>query len=431
MRKVLMLSLILGLCCSGTATSQESAKSGDWPEWRGPHRDGISTETGLLREWPKDGPKLLWSAKEVNGGKSVGTGYASIVIANGRIYTLGDRDGNECVLCLSESTGKILWTAPFTSAYRDGGPRCTPTVAGNRVYGLSPLGVLVCVDAEGGSILWQKDLKKDFGGKMMSGWNYSESPLVDGAKLICTPGGKDAAMVALNKETGEPIWKCEAPKNCGAGYASIVIAEVGGIRQYITLLGRELGLVGVNAKTGKFLWSYPKVANGTANIPTPIVKGDHVFASTAYGTGAALLQMVPDGQGGINAAEVYFLKAKTLQNHHGGMVLLGDYVYGGHDHNKGFPFCLEMKTGKMVWGPERGPGDGSAAVLYADGNLYFRYQNNTMALIEATPNGYNLKSSFQLPKGTSTPGWQHPVIHQGKLFLRANDQLFCYDIKQK
>jgi outer membrane protein assembly factor BamB len=434
MRKALVTSLALGLLWTASAPAQDrpaGVKTTDWPEWRGPNRDGICTETGLLREWPEAGPKLLWSAKEVNGGKNVGSAYASVVIAGGRIYTLGNRDKDGCVICLEEATGKVLWTTPFCKAYGDGGPRCTPTVAGNRLYGLYPNGELVCVDTEQGSILWQKDLKKDFGGHMMSGWNYSESPLVDGDKLVCTPGGKTAALVALNKETGETIWSCYAPKDCGAGYSSIVVTNAGGVRQYVTLMGRELGLVGVDTEKGKFLWNYAKVANGTANIPTPIVDGDHVFASTAYGTGSALLRLEPDGKAGVIANEVYFLKAKTLQNHHGGMVRLGDYIYGGHDHNKGYPFCLEMKSGKIVWGPERGAGDGSAAVLYADGHLYFRYQDNTMALIEATPKGYNLKSSFRLPKGTSSPGWQHPVIHQGRLYVRANDQLYCYDIKQQ
>jgi outer membrane protein assembly factor BamB len=459
MRRHLAASLVMGLVWANCVHSQprsaaaaaasrgmlpaapaRSVKTGDWAQWRGPNRDAICTETGLLREWPDGGPKLVWNAKNVNNGKNVGSGYASIVIANGRIYTLGDRDNvpdsdpkekRGCVICLEEATGKVLWVTPFCKPYGGDGPRSTPTVAGNRVYGLSPHGDLVCLDAVSGSHLWQKDLKKDFGGRMMSGWNYSESPLVDGNKLVCVPGGKDAGVAALNKETGDVLWKCALPKDCGAGYASIVITNAGGVRQYVTLMGPQLGLVGVNSENGKFLWHYSKVANGTANIPTPIVHDDQIFASTAYGTGSALLELGSDGNGGVEAKEVYFLKGKQLQNHHGGMVLLGDYVYGGHDHNKGFPFCLEMKSGKMAWGPERGPGDGSAAVLYADGHLYFRYQDNTMALIEATPKGYHLKGSFKLPQGTSSPGWQHPVIHQGKLFIRANDQLYCYDIKQR
>src|SRR5262249_4327903 len=217
----------------------------------------------------------------------------------------------------------------------------------------------------------------------------------------------------------------------GAGYASIVIAEVGGIRQYITLLGHGKGggLVGVAADSGKLLWNYPRIANGTANIPTSLVKGDLVFCSTGYGTGAALLKLIPSGDG-VRIEEQYFFNGKQLQNHHGGMVLLGDHLYGGHGHNQGLPFCLNMTTGKFAWGPERSVGDGSAAVAYADGNLYFRYQNNVMALIEATPKACHLRSSFELPKDMGT-GWQVPVIINGCMYIRGNNQILCYDLKQR
>lgn len=419
----------------------------DWYQWRGPERNAICTETGLRKEWPKEGPRLFWDARKVNGGHSVGTGYSSMAITQGKIFTQGDRYTEEkmdvekdgkiqkktvrkpeggYVFCLDAATGKELWKTKLGPAQSDG-PRGTPTVDGDRVYALTRQGILACLKVKDGSIVWQKDFKKDFNGHMMSGWDYSESPLVDGEKLACTPGGKDAALVALNKLTGEVIWKCETPVNSGAGYASIVITKVGNIRQYITLLGPQLGLVGVEADTGKFLWNYKKIANGTANIPTPLVHDDYVFTSTGYNTGAALLQLVPSN-GGIDVKEVYFLKGNELQNHHGGMVMLGDYVYGGHGHNQGFPFCLEWKTGKFAWEPQRGPGSGSAAVLYADGLLYYRYESGQMALIEATPKGYHLKSSFQVP--ISGNGWPHPVIANGKLYLRGADQLLCYDLKQ-
>jgi outer membrane protein assembly factor BamB len=430
MYRVLFVPLLAALLVPAHAADVKSSK--DWPQWRGPNRDAVCTETGLLREWPKGGPKLLWGTREVNGKDNVGSGLSSIAVAGGKIYTLGDRGGKGNIVCLDEATGKVLWVTPFSPTYSDRGPRCTPTVDGNRLYALSPQGILVCADLSDGHIVWKKDFAADFGGRMMSGWSYSESPLVDGDKLVCTPGGKKAVVAALNKETGAVIWKCEAPKDTGAGYASIVVADVGGVRQYVTLVGQELGLIGVNANTGKFLWNYKKVANGTANIPTPLVKGDLVFASTAYGRGTVLLHLEPSGDGGTNAKEVYWLGARDLQNHHGGMVMVGDYVYGGHDHNLGHPFCLDVKTGTFKWGPILDhPGGGSAAVLYADGRLYFRWDNNTMGLIEATPKGYHVVSTFQLPKGTSTPGWQHPVIHDGKLYVRADDQLYCYDIKQK
>lgn len=410
------------------ATAADIEKSKDWPQWRGPHRDGISSETNLLREWNIDGPTLLWNSNKVNGGKSVGTGFSSISIADGKIFTMGDRGKDGFVFCLEEKTGKHLWQTRVSQGQGDG-PRCTPTVDGDRVYVLSRQGNLVCLETAKGGIIWQKDLKKDFKGRMMSSWDYSESPTIDGNKLICTPGGDDAALIALDKTNGEVIWKTPIKNAGGAGYASVVIAEVGGIRQYITLLGAGQGLVGVDAKDGKFLWNYPKIANGTANIPTAIVKGDLVFTSTGYGTGAALLQLIPD-ENGIKAKEVYFLPGNKLQNHHGGMVLLGDYIFGGHGHSNGMPFCLEMRTGKFAWPPTRGEGNGSAAVVYADGNLYFRYENNVMVLIEASPAAYKIKGQFNLPGGLST-GWPHPVVLHGRLYIRGQDQILCYDISRK
>jgi outer membrane protein assembly factor BamB len=403
----------------------------EWPQWRGPERNAICTETGLLKEWPKSGPTLLWDSKKVNGGVSVGTGYSSLAIVNNKIFTMGDRSGKAgsggFAFCLDADSGKEIWKTKVGPNQGDG-PRCTPTIDGDRVYVLTRQGTLACLKVADGAIVWQRDFKKDYGGRMMSGWDYSESPTIDGDKLICTPGGKDAILVALNKLTGHLYWKCNAPVASGAGYASVVKAQVGGVSQYITLLGTELGLVGVEAETGKFLWNYKKAVRGTAHIPTAVVRGDYVFTSCGYGAGAALLKLTPDGKGGINAQEQYFLSGNKLQNHHGGVVMIGDYIYGGHGHNEGLPFCLEWKTGKLAWGPERGAGNRSAAVLYADGKLYYRYESGEMALVEATPKGYHLISSFRPPIAGN--GWPHPVIYHGRLYLRGNDQILCYDIRQ-
>ncbi len=406
----------------------------DWPGWRGPHRDGISKETGLLTQWPEGGPKLLWSSQKVNNGKSVGLGYSSVSVADGRIFTMGDRDGQCYVYALDEKTGEHLWATPITRANGDG-PRCTPTVDGDRLYALSRHGTLACLSVKDGKIQWQVDYKKDFGGRMMSGWDYSESPLIDGDRLICTPGGEEATLMALNKHNGEVIWKSSVPNARGSGYASIVKTNGGGVEQYVTLLGRCI--VGVNAENGKLLWRYDRIANGTANIPTPIVWEDLVFCSTAYNTGSALLKLVPTSSQDVDAKELYFLTSRTLQNHHGGMIRLGDYVYGGHGHNRGEPFCLNVKTGKMMWGPMNGPGGGSAAVVYADGHLYFRYQTGVMALIEATPEEYRLKGSFKLPaykrsknSNRAWPQWPHPVVANGRLFIRGNDEVLCFDVKK-
>jgi outer membrane protein assembly factor BamB len=295
------------------------------------------------------------------------------------------------------------------------------------VYAITPAGDLVCLDAKNGKPVWTKNFATDFKGKMMSGWGYCESPLIDGQNLICSPGADAAAVVALNKKTGKPVWSCAVPNCGGAAYSSVVISQGGGVKQYVQLLGR--GIVGAAAKDGKLLWSYNRVANGTANIPTPLVQDDYIFCSTGYNTGAALLKLEKKGSS-INAREVYFLPASTLQNHHGGMVLIDDHVYCGHGHNNGFPVCVELKTGKVAWNKGRGPGSGSAAVVAADGHLYFRYENGVMALIEATPDGYNEKGTFKIPD-CRDPSWPHPVVVDGKLYLREQDALLCYSLKAK
>ena len=414
---------------------QLGVSAADWPHFRGPNSDGICPETGLLKEWPEGGPKLLWTMR------GLGTGYSSVTIVGGKLFTMGDLAGGvpqagersgkrQFVIAFDLASQKKLWTAEVGPPHGDGS-RCTPTVDDGLVYAIGTDGDLVCVQATDGKEVWRKSFGKDFGGRMMSGWKYSESPLVDGDKLVCTPGGDQAAMAALNKKTGEVIWKCAVPRPGmvgGAGYASIVISQGAGVRQYITLFGR--GALSAKADDGTFLWAYPKIANGTANIPTPVVDGDYVFVSTAYKTGAALLKLAA-ADGGVKAEQVYFLPPDTFQNHHGGFVRIGDHIYGGSGHNAGKPTCLEMKTGKVVW-QETQPGGGSAAVLYADGNLVFRYQGKEVCLIGATPDGYKLKGKFTPPSqpGMGGPAWSHPVICDGKLYLRHSDYLFCYDVKQ-
>lgn len=260
----------------------------------------------------------------------------------------------------------------------------------------------------------------------MSGWGFSESPLIDGDHVIITPGGKDAFMVALDKKTGATKWKTRITEDLGkkgkdgAGYGSIVISKAGDVKQYVQMTGR--GVMGVRAKDGKFLWCYNPVANSTANISTPVVAGDHIFCSTGYGTGSALLKL--DGK---SAEEVYFLKPKTLQNHHGGMVLVDGHIYCGHRHNGGEPICIDIKTGEVKWGPEKGAGHGSACVLYVDGHLIYRYESGHVALVKATPEGYQLKGSF-MPAHKEKESWAHPVVSDGKLYLREQNRLMCYEL---
>jgi len=431
-RREYLFVTVFALALSVIGFSYHSnAMAADWPQWRGPNRDGVCTETGLLRSWPEGGPKLLW---ELTG---LGKGFSSLTIVDGRFYTMGDvRLGSEnvqCVLAYDLSTHKRLWAAKVGPTHDDG-PRCTPTVDDGLIYAIGTAGDVVCVDANTGKVRWSKNFRDDLGGGKNPGWKYSESLLVDGDKLLCTPGGRNAVIAALNKKNGELIWKSSMPDigrkgKDEAGYSSIVVAETGGIQQYVQLTNK--GLIGVDAKDGRFLWGYNKIANRTANISTAVVHGDYIFCSTAYGTGSALLKLTTAGNS-IEAKEVYFLGARTFQNHHGGFVRVGDYIYGGHDHGKGKPTCIEMKTGKIMW-QENQPGGGSAAVLYADGHMYFRYEDDVLALIEANPNQYHLKGTFKLPKreGMTDPGWAHPVIVDGWLYVRHADVLMVYDIKAK
>jgi len=404
------------------------APAADWPGWRGPNRDAVSQERGLLQQWGPQGPPLVWKS----GG--IGSGFSGVAVAGERLYTMGDKDGAQHVFALKREGGAVLWKVRVGPPLVDsrGGARATPVVDGERVFALGSSGDLVCLDAGTGKLVWSKNLERDYGGQMMSRWMWSESPLVDGDRLVFTPGAREAALVAVDKATGRDVWRAAitdlgpAGKD-GAGYSSIVVSNGARVKQYVQLLGR--GLVGIRASDGKYLWGYNRVANGVANISTPIVRANWVFSSTGYQTGSALLELQPSGDG-VAAREIYFLDAKTLQNHHGGLVLVGNHVYAGHGHNKGFPICVDFVTGKVAWGGDiRNAGTGSAAVMYADGRLYFRYENGVVVLIEASPAGYAEKGSFTIPE-VRDPSWAHFSIADGRLYVREQDNLYCYDIRQ-
>jgi outer membrane protein assembly factor BamB len=405
------------------------AAAPEWPGWRGPERDAVSRETGLATQWPAGGPPLAWKAS------GLGTGFSSLAVVEGRIYTLGDRDGAQYLMALKASDGSLVWKSRVGPVWNDeyGGPRGTPTVVGDLVIALGTEGDLVAVEAASGKERWRRSLPSDFGGRVMSMWKWSESPLVDGDRVIVTPGAADAGLVALEKATGKEIWRSAIPElgpagRDGAGYSSVVVSSASGVKQYVQLLGR--GLVGVRASDGKFLWGYNRIANQVANISTPIVRANWAFASTGYQTGSALVELQKSADAAIVAREIYFLGAKTFQNHHGGMVLVGNHVYGGNGQSKGFPTCIEFATGKVAWGGDiRNAGSGSAAIAYADGHLYFRYQNGVVMLIQATPEEYREKGSFTIPDVVK-PSWSHPVIVGGRLYLREQDALYVHDVRK-
>lgn len=423
MRKLLLTVSIASL---GTAAIATSSFGNDWYQWRGPNRDGIASETQLLDQWPEDGPGITYRTK------GLGSGMASVAIHGGLVYTIGNIDGQTTLVCLNQADGSDAWKTPFTP--EKGAANGTPTIdpESGLVYAMSFDGILVCCNSKTGEVVWKKSFSKDFGGKMESGWGYSESPLVDGNKLLCTPGGTKSMVVALDKKSGELLWSGKAPEgklrgNDGAGYSSIVISNAAGRKQYVQLIGH--GIVSYDAQSGELLWHYDRVANTTANIPTPLVSGNYVFCSTGYGDGGtALLEVVREAKG-LKVNEVYYKSSKELQNHHGGMIMIGEHVYMGHGHNNGFPACVEWRTGKDLWEKGRGAGGGSAAILAADKKLFFRYQDGVMAMIDTDTKAYKLLGKFKLATHNGE-SWPHPVIVDGQMFIRDQDELVVYKVSK-
>jgi outer membrane protein assembly factor BamB len=399
------------------------ALAADWPQWQGPDRNNVSKETGLLKSWPKEGPKLLWTYEDT------GAGYSGPSIVGDRLHILGESDKADFVCALDVKNGTKLWAsdyAPPFSQDRGNGPRSSPTVDGDVLYAIGGQGDLVCVATADGKILWQKNLRKDLGGDMMSGWGYSESPLVDGDKLICTPGGKQGTLAALDKKTGDILWRSKDVTD-KAGYSSIIAVEVGGIRQYVQQTGQ--GVIGVAAKDGKLLWRHPRPEFKTAIIPTPIFHDNLVYVTDGYGLGCDQLKLTPDDSGGVKAERSYDKSVlKTVDNKHGGVVLVGDYIYGWTDSGNKW-VCQEFKTGKIVWESKE---LGRGSITCADGHLYcYSESDGTAMLIDASPDGWKEHGRFKIPR-TKKPGsiWTHPVVANGRLYLRDQNLLYCYDVKE-
>ena len=404
-----------------------AARAADWPTFRGPDRTGVAPDTNLLEAWPTEGPPLVWQTA------GAGRGYASLAIVGDRIYTLGDAlstasDADEYLTCFDRATGKPIWKTKTGQPWTDGqeswqSSRSTPSVDGDMVYVITPFGQLIACRTQDGREVFRVDLKTQFGGTKGDSWGYSESVTIDGDRLVCTPGGEQATMVALDKKTGQLIWACPIKLDRGAGHSSIVIATVGGRSVYVQTTAA--GAFAVDATTGRFLWAYP-IDKTTAVIPTPIIKDDLVFFAAGYKRGGALLRQVPGPGGQVTIKEIYGLKPE-LANKHGGIVLVGDHLYGDSD-DKGIPFCAELMTGKVVW-KELGSGRNSATVFAADGHIYVRYANGTLALVKADPAGYQEVSSFAVPGSGDRPSWAHMVILDGLLYLREGDAILCYDVR--
>lgn len=405
------------------AVAPAPASAEGWSQWRGPDRTGVSRETGLLSKWPTGGPKLVWEAK------GAGRGYGQVTVSKGKVFVLGDglstaEDKDEYVSCFDEQSGKQLWMTKLGPAWNAGAPswqssRSTPTIVGDDLYVVTPHGVLVCLETQKGTLVWKTDLKKDLKGVKGDGWGYSEAPLIDGDRVIVTPGGSKATMAALDRKKGEVVWTTEVAGDNGAGHASIVVSEVGGVRVYVNTTANHV--IGVQANDGKLLWKH-KHKGSTAVIPTPIVRDDLVFYAAGYGAGGGLLRQ--PGEGG--KVEVVYPQNGALTNKHGGIVLIGAHLYGCQESTTTL-FCAELKTGKIVW-KERAPGSGSTAVSAADGKLYLHAEDGTTTLVEASPDGYKALGTFK-SKTDRRPAWSNPTISNGRLYLREGDTIYCYDVK--
>lgn len=413
------------LALSALLGSTFAVSADDWPQWRGPNRNGISAEKGLLKEWPAGGPKLVWKISDA------GSGYAAPSVVGDRIYLLGNEGlDNEFVQCLSTADGKRVWRARLGKV---GNPeqkpnfpaaRSTPTVEGEVLYALGSDGDLACVETAAGKIRWSKQLRTDFAGKPGI-WAYAESPLVDGDTLVCTPGGSEATLVALNKNTGEVLWKCALPEGDEAAYASPIVVRVDGAKHYVQLL--QKGLAGVDARTGKLAWRYAKATSAyNANIPSPLAEGSVVYVGSAGTGGGAVRIKSQDGK--FEAEQLYF--GSKYPTAIGGVVKVGEYLYGTTAQAL---HCVEFATGQSKW-EERGMG--AASLCYADGNLYLHGENGEVGMVTASPDGYKETGRFAAPDrlkhaNPMEKSWAYPVLANGRLYIRDHGSLWCYDLRAK
>ncbi|MEI6234435.1 MAG: PQQ-binding-like beta-propeller repeat protein [Planctomycetota bacterium] len=392
--------------------SAQALRASDWPQFGGPLRDGVSTETGLLKQWPESGPKLIWMSKDV------GLGYSGPAIVGGRIYLMGLRGESELLLCLNAADGKELWATPIGSAYTNDygdGPRGTPTVDGERIYMLGANGDLVCAGTASGTVHWRVKVT-DFGG-MVPPWGYCESVLVDGDRVVCTPGGEKGAMAAFEKLSGKLVWQ-SAKFTDPAQYASIAAADIAGTHLYIQVTGEHV--TGIAAADGRMLWQQPfKCAYVCAS---PVVKGDHVFVTSGGGTGCKSFHVLaPD------KVELVY-KNKVMKNLPGGVVLFGEHLYGYSD-GLGW-VCQHFATGEQVWASKEFR---KGSLTIADGMMICVAEDDgTVVLADASEKGWKERSHFQLDplftKRKQGHVWTLPVVVGGRLYLRDQEFLFCFDI---
>lgn len=414
-------SLIILIILSITAVNAQ-----DWPQWRGPDRDAKSPETGLKLDWTENTPPKVWEFREA------GAGYSSPSIVDGVIYCQGAADSLDFAFALDAETGKLKWKQVLGDVFvmdRGDGPRGSVTVDGDKIYLIRGGGQIHCLSAADGKMIWQKDFRKDLGGEFMSQWDwgYSESPLVDGDLVICTPGGSQGTMAALNKNTGEVVWRSTGWTDPG-GYPSPIVAEIDGVKQYIQMA--KDGVAGISAEDGKVLWNTNVAGNRVAVIPTPVYHNNMVYVTSGYNAGCACLKLTNEN-GTFRVDTLY--QNRNMSNHHGGVVLHEGHIYGYSDA-PGW-VCQNLVTGERVWQYRDREGPGKGAILYADGHfLLLEEKTGSLTSIKASPEGFEAFGTMEFPERSKVPSmdkmvWTHPVIADGKLYLRDHDLLFCFDLK--
>lgn len=412
----------LFLCFAAAALLAQAA---DWPQFRGPERTAISAETGLLQAWPSQGPQLLWKVDDV------GNGYGTVAVIGDRAYVVANSGmDSEYVTALSVSDGSEIWSTELGPVGKpDQQPsyasaRSTPTVVGDTLYAMSSNGDVAAIQLATGEILWKRSVTKEFGGQSGT-WAYAESPLVDGDALIVAPGGREAAVLALNRNTGDSIWQASLLDGEAAGFASTVVAEAGGRKQYVSFLGE--GIIGVDAASGDVLWRYGRTASGPANVPTPVVDGDYVYSANARRFGGGLVR-INSSSSGLSAEEVYF--TRSAPNTMGGQVLLDGKLYGT---NKDGLVATDFLTGDVLWQSAGGAG----SIQYADGRFYVHWNTGDVSLVSATPDAFEEQGRFTpagapgtggLDTGRAKETWTYPVVANGKLYIRDLGTIWCYDV---
>ena len=427
--KYLLLVLLLTIS-SQFHSARMHAGDTDWPQWRGPNRDGHSPAKNLLRTWPEQGPRIKWSFADA------GIGYSTITVMDDCVYTLGSNDNACFALCLNLQDGSLKWKTDFSRAgnredYNQGwggGPRSTPTVNQNQVFVLSDIGVLASLDKETGNIQWKTDITKEHGGRIPT-WGYSESPLVDGSRVVVTPGGENF-LIAVDRVTGKKVWHSRGYEE-GAQYVSVMKGKVGNTNFYIS--ASKAGLVAFDTESGERLFSDAATGNPTAVIPTPILHLQQIYHSSGYRAGNALINLAETGKGSVTADPVYHLTGKTMENHHGGVVLVNGTIYGFSKANGGVWMAQDFQSGEILWEEKIRPNK-SGSICYADERLYcYNDKDGTVFLVEPSRSGWQQRGLLKLPKQTEIPRekgaiWAHPVVADQTLIIRDQDLIYAYDL---